>query len=286
VAGFLIAGQAVLIADPAFAAARVSVSGSQITYAGNRLTAVKLTITASGGYYKFVDTAGNLSVGSGCSLLSPTEVWCNTAGVSLFEVTSGSAADTVTNRTSVRMNASTGTGNDTINAGTGGGTITPGPGNDTVNGNSGSDAFVDAIDVNGDADVYLGLGGTDSLSYAEAPSGVVVTKDGNSDDGVPGEGDLAYVDIEWMYGSLSGDNLNGTSGTDYFQGFGGDDSINGGAGKDFLYGGAGQDTLFGGDGDDVLSDLDGARDTLNGGNNRDTCQGDAIDARSSCEVEA
>lgn len=284
VAGLLVAGQAVLVADPAFAAAGVSVSGNRITYTGNYLTTVSLTITLSNGVYKFVDTVGNLSAGNGCSLLSTTEVWCTTTGITLFEVTSGIGADSVWNRTSVRMNVNTGTGDDVITAGIGGGDVTPGPGNDIVTGSTGSDKIIDALDTARDQDLYFGSNGTDIVSYADSALQVAVTKDNGWNDGAAGENDNVYADVEWVYGSQGADTLNGGSGADYFQGLGGNDILTGSSGDDFLFGNSGRDTLRGNAGNDTLSDVDGETDTLNGGDDRDTCTGDTIDDRVFCEA--
>ncbi|MGH9921576.1 MAG: calcium-binding protein [Nitrososphaerales archaeon] len=100
-------------------------------------------------------------------------------------------------------------------------------------------------------------------------------------------------------GSVNGDTLIGTAGSDLIRGFEGDDNIQGrggidcligGDGNDTIYGRGGNDTIEGNDGNDMLygnagSDvIDGGRgddfirgglgnDTINGGEEFDTCRG-------------
>jgi Ca2+-binding RTX toxin-like protein len=59
----------------------------------------------------------------------------------------------------------------------------------------------------------------------------------------------------------------------------------GDGGDDTLFGGIGRDRLLGVGGDDALNAKDGVRgnDRTNGGSDRDNCNTDARDERTSCE---
>jgi Ca2+-binding RTX toxin-like protein len=56
-----------------------------------------------------------------------------------------------------------------------------------------------------------------------------------------------------LFGSTSGDTLNGADGSDQLFGGNGNDTLYGGSGEDWLYGQAGNDTMIGGYGDDVYN---------------------------------
>ncbi len=74
-----------------------------------------------------------------------------------------------------------------------------------------------------------------------------------------------------LYGGAGTDTLNGGDGYDYLQGGNGNDTLNGGNDNDFLDGGTGADAMSGGEGNDtfVIDDVNGTRDTANGGNGVD-----------------
>jgi Ca2+-binding RTX toxin-like protein len=88
-------------------------------------------------------------------------------------------------------------------------------------------------------------------------------------------------------GNGGNDTITGTRFDDTINGGDGDDTLTGGVGNDVLSGGNGMDTLNGSAGDDRLSgpDNDSAVDTLNGGDDTDSCGpvGVPPDIRSSCE---
>lgn len=75
-----------------------------------------------------------------------------------------------------------------------------------------------------------------------------------------------------VYGTSSGETLNGSVGDDDILAYGGNDTANGSYGDDQIYGGDGDDTLNGGDGDDELRG-ENNNDTLNGGDGSDTLYG-------------
>jgi Ca2+-binding RTX toxin-like protein len=86
-------------------------------------------------------------------------------------------------------------------------------------------------------------------------------------------------------GSVTGERIVGTSGSDVIVGLGGDDTILGMDGDDSLCGGPQDDQLFGGPGNDRLYGGWGD-DVLNGEAGTDTCEGDEHktgDTASTCE---
>jgi len=127
------------------------------------------------------------------------------------------------------------------------------------------------------------------------------------------DSDLSFTPVEKLRvsGADAGDTLSahGGAGTSapyasaiQIDGYGGNDTIAGGAAGDLLYGGdaadtlagngagdtltggPGSDDLFGNSGDDTLKAKDMVTgETVNGGNDTDTCVADAADIVSSCE---
>ena len=122
-----------------------------------------------------------------------------------------------------------------------------------------------------DSDSYRGGGGKDSLSYAGRTAAMLITEDGNFNDGVhcPGptcEGDNIGNDVEKVTGGSGADTITGSAIKNVLNGAGGNDHLNGGSGNDILSGGPGNDTL-------------------NGGGGTDTCkQGGGTGIKTSCEA--
>ena len=96
-----------------------------------------------------------------------------------------------------------------------------------------------------------------------------------------------------LVGTPGRDVICGLAGDDVIRGRGGNDSLRGDAGKDRLFAGPGNDTLEGGGGADTLlgetgKDLllakDGARDTVDGGPQRDWATRDRVDRVRNVEV--
>lgn len=130
-------------------------------------------------------------------------------------------------------------------------------------------AFDDVFFSNVGADEFAGNGGNDTVSYRNAPSGVV------ADLAVP------VSNTGWASGDTYAgiENLTGTNSADRLTGDGNSNRLDGGAGNDILNGGAG-DTLIGGEGNDLFN-VSGAADaavsiTIRGGDStgsdRDTLQ--------------
>ena len=136
-------------------------------------------------------------------------------------------------------------------------------------------------------------GGTDTLSFANNTTGIVVNigstdaylngRDANTataaetvaagtlyDSAGATSGDASTVaGVETVIGGSGADNIFGSTSSDTLSGGTGNDVVNGAAGNDTLNGNGGNDTVNGGAGDDAINGGDGA-DTLTGGAGADT----------------
>lgn len=196
------------------------------------------------------------------------------------------------------INASGGSGKDTLTGGTGDDTLLGGNDADCLLGNGGNDSLIgeagnDKILAGSGNDAVNGGDGNDNLQ-GEAGSDSMVgglgndsINGGDDDDSLGGE-----VGRDTLLGGLGNDSLDGGLENDNLQGQAGDDSVRGGdgndtltgltgadtlvgdAGNDALNGGVDNDLLLGGDGNDRLL-ADAGDDTLNGGAGNDTLQGGA-----------
>ncbi len=95
-----------------------------------------------------------------------------------------------------------------------------------------------------------GAGGIDTVSYAYAPAGVVLSLAKSSAQSTGGSGSDTLQHVEGLSGSGFGDKLSGNGSANSLRGAGGNDSLVGGAGNDLLAGGLGRDILAGGAGQD------------------------------------
>jgi Ca2+-binding RTX toxin-like protein len=162
-----------------------------------------------------------------------------------------------------------------------------GDGNDFIDGRFGNDW----IEGGAGNDALTGNLGADTLSYADAPNGVVID---NQLGFAAGHGDDAIDFFEIIFGSAyddeiiagqtqfsanqrivagTGDDIIvGSNSSDLLKGGGGNDNIRGGQGDDDLMGAGGDDYLSGSQGDDYLKGGKGT-DTGNGGKGADVCKG-------------
>ena len=143
-------------------------------------------------------------------------------------------------------------------------------GNDTLLGEGGDDA----LDGGPGADVLVGGQGTEDAATYGTSGGVVVTLDGRSDDGAPGEGDNVRRDVEHVYGGPGDDRLTGSNSRN---------TLDGASGDDHLRGGRGDDSLFGAQGNDILEARDRVGDEVDCGSGRDVAVADREDRTASCE---
>jgi Ca2+-binding RTX toxin-like protein len=270
-----------------------------------------VVITRSGNTIT-VDDRVTLRAGKGCKQVKgdKTRVRC-TIGPSFehYDVNLGSGNDRVTNKTSLKLYAKGGSGNDdliggpgrdqlhgeagadrvwgnggrdvisgddgndALSGGEGNDDLVGGKGNDREYGGAGDDRHFQGYDVAwADADLISGGAGRDQLAYAGRNRPVSVDSDsGTRDDGSKGEGDTV-LGIEHVIGGGGDDVLNGTTGNDTLSGLSGNDYINGHWGDDILEGSLGVDHLYGEGGHDILDGYqDGVVDFLDGGDHDDKC---------------
>jgi WD40 repeat protein len=145
----------------------------------------------------------------------------------------------------------------TLDGGEGNDVLTGGAAADSEIGGPGNDTFKETSAVGG-GDSFTGGDGTDTLSYAARRTSVVVTLDGEPNDGAAGERDNAMADVE---------------------------NVIGGKGKDTIRAGAPvANSLKGGKASDTLDVRDGAaNDRIDGGSGEDRCLGDPGDTKVDCE---
>jgi Ca2+-binding RTX toxin-like protein len=223
-----------------------------------------------------------------------------TAGQLVFHGNAGDDSFTATNVT-LKIVADGGDGNDKITGGALADALTGGSGNDLIYGGGGDDTI-----WGGDGDDRLvGEAGNDTIYGGSGNDWLVGCYDGNSKE--PGRDTIYGGDgDDTIWGGDGDDRLVGEAGNDVIHGENGNDWLvgcyDGNAaepGSDTIYGGAGDDTLWGGDGDDRLigedgndtiygengndwlvgctdgyaGELNGANDTISGGNGDDTLWG-------------
>jgi Ca2+-binding RTX toxin-like protein len=182
---------------------------------------------------------------------------------------------------------------DDIEAATGGGgddRIVGGGSGSTLAGAGGNDS----IDGGGGADVIAGGDGADTADYSRRGASVLVTLDGNPDDGQSGENDNVQPDVEAVLGGTAGDSLTGSGapntlaggeGDDRVAGLGGDDTLQGAGGDDELAGGLGLDRIEAGPGSDYINSRDGVAEFIGCGLGRDGAKRDKSDRVKSCEQD-
>ncbi len=176
-----------------------------------------------------------ITVGAGCTSLSSTSAKC-TASIADVVVDAGAGDDHVTTGTAHKVLVRGGTGNDTLHAGA----VADGPTR------------------------FEGGDGTDLADYSARTGALKISIGSSANDGVEGEKDNVWRDVENLTGGAGNDRILGTNAANFLRGGAGDDIVDGlggddklgtdevGAGNDLLRGGAGNDTLNGGDGDDEL----------------------------------
>ena len=162
-----------------------------------------------------------------------------------------------------------GKGNETIRGDEDANRLIGGVGNDTLAGLDGADVLdggdgADSLDGGSGSDDLVGGTGRDKALYADRTLPVIVTIDGNRDDGEAGELDYVRTSVEDVVGGSAGDSLSGSvSGNSLWGGLGGD-SLSGQGGADKLFGEDGDDALDGGPGNDQLDGGDGTDVCTNG----------------------
>jgi Ca2+-binding RTX toxin-like protein len=141
--------------------------------------------------------------------------------------------------------------------------------NDTLKGNEQANLIFgvtgdDVIEGRGGNDTLVGWTGIDTVSYAEAKSGVRVSLAVTTAQNTGGAAIDTLSEFERLIGSNFNDVLTGNAVDNILRGGGGADKLSGGNGNDTLDGGAGADSITGGNGNDTL-DGGAGNDTMDGG---------------------
>lgn len=211
-------GTSAFLSAPAQAAATgtVKTAGTgtvQFTAAAGKANGVTVTVS---GKVVTVDDKVALKPGTGCAAVAgdKTKVTCTLTGTfTTLSVKLGDKNDWVKNKTSAKMTAEGGAGNDTIYGGSSADKIYGNAGNDTLYGGAGNDKISAGA---GTDKVYGGAGDDD------------------------------------IYGGAGNDKIWGQAGDDGIQAGSGNDVVSAGNGHDVVIGLSGNDTILGGSGDDIL----------------------------------
>jgi Ca2+-binding RTX toxin-like protein len=113
----------------------------------------------------------------------------------------------------------------------------------TVNANGTGNALDNTIWAGTGNNVMNGLGGIDTVSYADATAGITASLAFTGAQATGGSRNDTLLNFENLVGSAYGDNLAGNALANVITGNAGNDTIDGGAGDDQLDGGLGNDTL-------------------------------------------
>jgi Ca2+-binding RTX toxin-like protein len=201
----------------------------------------QITVSSGGGFLTVTDPAATLTVGAGCTLVTPHEARCAAANVGSMVVRGLDGNDVITNSTGLAARLMGGNGDDRLTGGSGGDTLIGGFGGDLLRGGGGSDTA-------GYSEVSNRLGIRADLDGATGD-------DGSSEDGPAGARDTIAADVENLEGTRADDVLTGNAGANVLDGSGGHDQTQGLGGNDELIG-EGGGTLNGGAGaDHCTSDL-------------------------------
>ncbi len=221
-------------------------SGTRLVFEADAGVANTVSVSFSSGTYTVTDT-DTVTPGAGCATASATSVTCGSGGITSLRITTNDMDDGVT----------------VSGSGVAAAVVDAGPGNDSIIGGGGDDTLIGGA---GD-DPIAGGGGTDVASYANAPSAVVVTLGGGTQN-TGGAGLDTLSGIEGLTGSASGDTLTGDTGPNTLTGADGNDTLAGSGGDDVLAGGVGDDRAdYSGAATGVTVDLanTGAQNTLGAG---------------------
>lgn len=166
-----------------------------------------------------------------------------------------------------------GAGHDLLQGGWGADVLDGGADSGRSEGGQGADRFLMGAAPDG-AHQVVGGPGHDVVDYSARTGPVTVTLDGIGGDGEPGEGDAVGVPAPWS-SSPDVEEVVGGHGNDVLTGTRWPVTLDGGPGADVLRGSSSHDTLRGADG------VQG-NDRLDGGDGRDSCTADPLDAMTSC----
>ncbi|HEX8521346.1 MAG TPA: hypothetical protein VF669_03755 [Tepidisphaeraceae bacterium] len=134
----------------------------------------------------------------------------------------------------------------------------------------------DTLQGGEDADTLNGSYGNDTIS-GDAGSDLIITWGGNDlVSGGSGNDNITGADQDTLYGDAGDDRITGGVKNQL---------IRGGSGNDTLRGNGGEDTIHGDDGNDVIFSKDGEKESIFGGDGRDSLESDKDDVLSEIEVK-
>lgn len=290
------------LALPAVAVAdtQVSLSGGTVTItatdADDRVRIGSAGSNELGPTTEITNGGDRMVAGDGCQGFgdpngpaNDRSVFCPTNDIQRFQVSLLGGDDEFENPTDLGVTIDAGGGDDDLDVGRGANTVDGGIGDDTIRvGRPGLDGqnVIDGgpdddtilVQAAGRADDISGGPGLDLVSYRGRTAGVVVTLDGQNNDGGQNEGDNVRPDVENLTGTGRGDTLTGSDEDNVIDGDAGDDELVGLDGDDTLIGGPGVDRTFGGEGDDTIMLRDGITDACpDGGPGENTIDLDLAD---------
>ncbi len=226
--------------------AGVQNSDGSWTLTQDDLQGLTVTATVDHNFTVNVETTATESNGATSTKSASVSIEMRSDGVT---VNGGGGNDTISGSVG-NDTLSGGNGNDTVRGGEGADQIYGGKGNDHLyggagndylNGNSGNDTFY----ADAGNDVYAGGSGYDTLTYADAASGITADLSKKIIFGTATGTDTIYGSaMEKIIGSAFNDTFKGSGTVDTIDGGAGDDWLRGLGGSDVLTGGAGSDTFF------------------------------------------
>jgi len=169
---------------------------------------VTLTLAADG-RVEITDGASPVDARNGCESIDEHRARCPAAGIASISVQLGALDDSYRGGLPAGFYVSvyTGTGDDTLIGGPANEILDGGPGAEEIRGGDGNDSH-------------------NATVLFDAPNvGARITLDGLPDDGLPGEGDNVFPDVEDIGGTPGPDTIIATAGHNTITGGGGDDVL-------------------------------------------------------------
>ncbi|GIF41903.1 calcium-binding protein [Actinoplanes xinjiangensis] len=297
VAALAVVAAPFLLSSPASAAGAGSVKvvgTGKVQFQASSGSVNSLTMTISGRTVTLDDRVA-IKAGRGCKAVKGdrTKVRCTTSkATAKITVSLGDRNDTLRNKTSVALDATGGSGADTLIGGSGPDYFRGGTSGDRLYGNGG----VDQLNGESSADRISGGAGDDWISGDTGGDRIwgdaghdKISSDSGDDIVAGGDGNdrvYGFSGNDTLYGQAGDDELAGGSGDDNLWGSIGADMIEGGGGDDHVWAGSGgfssytgriaTDVVAGGAGNDVLYG-EGDNDFLVGEHGDDTVEGGAGD---------
>lgn len=219
---------------------------------------ITLTLAADG-RVEVHDATAPVDAQNGCEQIDEHRARCPGSNISSIQVLLGAGNDSYHGDLPAGffLQVNMGSGDDVMLGGAANEILEGGPGSEEIHGGGGHDSY---------AATYV---------YDAPGVGARVTLDGQPDDGVPGEGDNVFSDVEDITGTPGPDTIIGSDTNNDITGGGGEDVLQGMGGNDRI---RGSGTLSGGLGDDnLVASRNGRVDTVNCGGGQDWADVDQTD---------